>query len=59
MVTLKMRYCWNCGEELGMIADKNYVRTDTCGNQECERALLDMMQEEREEAHRRLDRDLG
>ncbi len=56
---MSMRYCWYCGTELGDIAGRNYDRTDTCGARECERALRDMIDEEREERHREIDRELG
>ena len=26
----KMRYCWNCGVEIGVIEDKYYDSRDTC-----------------------------
>jgi hypothetical protein len=55
----KMRHCWNCGAELGEIEDRLYDRTDTCGARECERALRETLQEEREDAHRQLDEDMG
>ncbi len=53
----KMRHCFYCGEELGIYAD--YDRLDHCGKRECSRAALDSIQEEREEAHDKLDRDMG
>ncbi len=53
----KMRHCFYCGEELGEYA--NYHPLDTCGKRECERAASEAMAQEREEAHERLDRDLG
>jgi hypothetical protein len=56
---LKMRRCWNCGAELGMIDDKNYDRMDTCGDPECEHELQSALRAEREEAHRILDNDMG
>lgn len=52
----KMHYCFNCGEELGCYADYNPL--DDCGKRECTRAARDCYQE-REEAHDRLDRDMG
>lgn len=33
MATIKMRHCFNCGEELGCYAD--YDPLDTCGKREC------------------------
>lgn len=53
----KMRHCFNCGAELGTYAD--YDPLDTCGAIECERTARDAMQTEREEAHEKLDRDMG
>lgn len=57
----KMRYCFNCGAELDfMPSNSAYAdRLDTCGSKECERAARDAAQQEREEAHEQLDRDLG
>ena len=53
----KMRHCFNCGEELGVL--DWYDRWDHCGKQECAREARDGMRAEREEAHEQLDRDLG
>lgn len=53
----KMRHCFFCGEELGVYAD--YDPLDSCGKRECERAVRDALEQEREEAHERLDRDMG
>jgi hypothetical protein len=53
----KMRHCFNCGAELGEYAD--YDPLDTCGQMECERAARDAAIQEREEAHERLDRNMG
>ena len=58
-MTAKMRYCCYCGAELGMYEKKNYDRTDTCGALECERYIREEERAEREEAHERLDRDMG
>jgi len=57
MGTPKMRHCFNCGEELGCYAD--YSPLDDCGKEECARAARDAYAQEREEAHGRLDRDMG
>ncbi len=57
MAISKMRYCFTCGEEIGVYAD--YDRFDTCGKQECEREARHGRDQEREEAHERLDRDMG
>jgi hypothetical protein len=53
----KMRHCFYCGEEIGVYAD--YLPSDTCGNIKCEREARAGFAEEREEAHERLDRDMG
>lgn len=59
MTTSKERFCSFCGDSIGMIESRYYDRNDTCGKRECERAMSDMAQEEREDAHERLDRDMG
>jgi len=48
----KERFCWYCGESLGVIEDKFYDRDDVCGAVECHRALRDVYREE----HADLDR---
>lgn len=53
----KMRRCFYCGEELGIYAD--YDPLDDCGKPECVRAAREALQQEREDSHARLDRDLG
>ena len=55
----KQRYCWVCGEDMGLIEDRYYDRRDTCGKQACERDARDVAREEREEAHRDLDDRMG
>lgn len=57
--TAKMRYCCNCGAELGVWESKYYDAMDTCGARECDRAVSDALEQERAEAHEQLDRDLG
>lgn len=57
MAKAKMRYCFNCGEQLGKCAD--YDPLDTCGAKECDRAARDAARQERDEAHEQLDRDMG
>lgn len=57
MTAPKMRRCWNCGTEMGLIEDRHYERRDTCGKRECEREARDEAQAEREDAHEQLDRD--
>jgi hypothetical protein len=51
------RRCFNCGEELGAYA--NYDRLDTCGKRECDREARAIREEERQNAHDQLDRDMG
>jgi len=53
----KMRYCFNCGAQLGVYAD--YDPLDDCGKRECQRAAHDAIRQERDEAHEQLDRDRG
>lgn len=55
----KERFCWNCGDSMGVIEDKYYDRSDTCGKRECEREARDQARAERDEAHEKLDRDMG
>jgi hypothetical protein len=55
----KQRYCWVCGDDMGVIDDRHYDRRDTCGKVTCEREAKDAAQEEREQAHRDLDDRLG
>lgn len=53
----KERFCFSCGASMGVYAD--YDRMDDCGKQECQRAVRECYAEERDEAHERLDRDMG
>lgn len=55
----KMRHCFFCGAELGVIESRNYDRRDTCGARECEREARDNAIAERDVAHEQLDRDNG
>ncbi len=57
--TTKERHCWHCGASMGVIDRRHYDRGDTCGRNECERAARDAACYERDEAHARLDRDMG
>lgn len=52
-----MRYCFNCGEELGRYWD--YDRLDNCGKRECQREAQDAQAEERQEEHDKLDDSRG
>ena len=51
----KERFCWNCGESLGVIEDRHYDRGDVCGKLDCNRAARDAAQSERDERHRQID----
>jgi hypothetical protein len=53
----KMRFCFNCGEQLG--CDPYYDPLDTCGKTECIREANYAREAERAEAHEQLDRDRG
>ena len=53
------RFCWNCGESMGLVASKFYDSRDTCGKAECEREARYAAEAERSEAHEQLDRDMG
>lgn len=55
----KERFCWYCGQSMGLIENRYYDRGDTCGHHECERAARDAQQQERDEAHDQLDADTG
>lgn len=53
----KERYCWNCGDSMGLIQDKHYDTRDTCGKPMCEREAGYAADAERFEEHERIDRD--
>lgn len=36
-MAIKQRYCWYCGDDMGLIDSRYYERGDTCGKRECER----------------------
>ena len=55
----KVRSCWNCGADMGFIENRYYDRMDTCESVECLREARDAARAERDEAHDRLDRDMG
>lgn len=55
----RVRHCFYCGADMGWIEDRYYDRTDTCGSPECNRYARDDAAAERDEAHERLDRDMG
>ena len=56
-MVMKIRHCFNCGEEIGNYA--YYDPLDTCGKLECEREARYAREEQRAEAHRKIDEDLG
>lgn len=58
MSKVKMQFCFNCGEELGVYA-AYHGDLQVCGQIECCRAEREAMQAEREEAHQRLDDEMG
>lgn len=53
----KMHYCFFCGEEIGVSYYSHPL--DTCGKSECDREAAAQRQAERQEAHDRLDWDMG
>ena len=55
----KERFCWVCGVSLGVVENRYYDRSDTCGSRECAREARDAAIAERDEAHEQLDRDMG
>lgn len=59
MAEKKMRHCWFCGAELGVLGRAEWEPGDTCGARECEREARNAAAEERREAHEQLDRDMG
>lgn len=55
---MRRHHCFNCGEDIGAW-DRFCEQLDTCGKPECNREARDAYAQEREEAHERLDRDMG
>lgn len=54
----KMQHCFYCGEELGVYRHHpNDI--EHCGSRECAREAMAAHRQERDEAHERLDRDMG
>ena len=58
-IPAKTRYCFNCGDALGPYGNPGFYRFESCSKPECQNAERDAQQQEREEAHEQLDRDLG
>lgn len=53
----KMRHCFFCGAEIGR---SHYInRFEACTDAQCQREERDAYAQEREDAHERLDSDLG
>ena len=55
---MKRQYCAYCDDDMGEWT-KFSDRHDTCGKPECEGFGRDQDRAERDEAHERLDRDIG
>jgi len=55
----KERFCWCCGESMGVIESRYYDRMDTCGKAACLREEQDAHRAEREQAHEELDERMG
>jgi hypothetical protein len=53
----KMRFCFNCGVEIGRYTD--YDNLDHCGKPECYREQQNALSMNRQDAHEQLDRDNG
>lgn len=58
MAKAKMQHCFNCGAELG-VYEAYYGDLQNCGASECNRAERETHEAEREEAHQRLDDEMG
>ena len=58
-MAVKERFCWACGESIGLIDSRYYDRLDTCGKLSCQREEREAHREEREQAHRDLDERMG
>ena len=58
-MSAKQRYCWVCGDDMGVIEDRNYDRRDTCGKVSCEREAREADRDEREQAHHDLNDKMG
>lgn len=54
----RRHHCFNCGEDIGP-KDAWSEQLDTCGAAECNREARNAFMQERDEAHERLDRDMG
>ncbi len=56
---MKLTQCEYCGDDLGYEVERVHGEPAVCGKRECERWVWEEAQAEREEAHERLDRDMG
>lgn len=54
----KRHHCFYCGADIGP-KDRFSERLDDCGATECAREARYAAQQERDEAHEQLDRDMG
>ncbi|KKW92654.1 hypothetical protein YP76_06880 [Sphingobium chungbukense] len=58
MMASNRHYCFNCGADIGP-KDRFSEPLDDCGALECVREARNAYQQERDEAHEQLDRDMG
>jgi len=58
MTKEKLQFCDYCGTEIGFFV-RQWREMYTCGARECQRWERDQHEAEREEAHQRLDEDMG
>lgn len=56
LLMARNKTCSWCGEDLGVPHDRE---PESCGKLECNREVRMQIQEEREDAHDQLDRDMG
>lgn len=59
MTQQRRHRCAYCGNDMGEWDPRFCDRRDTCGSAECSRFERDDALAEREEAHERLDREMG
>jgi hypothetical protein len=58
-MTSKERFCYVCGDSLGLVEDRDYARGDTCGKPSCEREVREEERQRRDDAHHDLDDRMG
>lgn len=56
---MKIKHCEYCGTDLDGEVERWPGEIITCGSRECERWARNQERAERDEAHERLDRDMG